>query len=244
MNIWIWGASGRMGSQIKDLVQEPEWNTTISLIGESSREHPNPLEELTEGVVIDFSTPHANQALLRQVARWQGNKLGVVIATTGIPCEDLSAWQQLTQRQPNLRVLEAPNTSPGVRIMKKLARYLAQLTQGLDYDFELEESHHKFKVDRPSGTALAIANEVAQENKLQVQYPAPAQVRAQNIIGMSVTRGGGIVGEHKLRAIGMYDEIAIEHRAFDRKVFAAGALQLAQWLDKQEAGFYTLEDIS
>lgn len=245
INIWVWGSSGRMGQKVIQVAQEPEWSKRVQIAGQTDTKHSGELKKFDHGVVIDFSTPAANQKLLGEVKAWRGEKLSILIATTGLDQSQLKEWHSLCQNKPQIQVLEAPNTSPGVRVTRLLSRELAKLAKNLGYDFEIEESHHRNKVDRPSGTALSIAEEVTRQTGFNTQYPAPATKRQDQVIGMSVIRGGGITGEHKLRAIGLYDEINIQHRAFDRKVFALGALQLSEWLltKDKEGAYYTLDDV-
>jgi 4-hydroxy-tetrahydrodipicolinate reductase len=94
----------------------------------------------------------------------------------------------------------------------------------------IEETHHKEKKDAPSGTAKALKEIVESLGFTDVPIHS--------------TRGGTVVGIHRVRFLGDGEEICLEHNAGDRRLFARGALIAAISLYKKEkAGLYTLEDL-
>jgi 4-hydroxy-tetrahydrodipicolinate reductase len=231
--VGILGVSGRMGLEIAglladgfehkgvtlelaDAVASSDRLTTIEGIPVRRLEAP-PREPVH--VWIDFSRPAGTVELLKR------NQGPVVIGTTGFDEAQLATVRAYSQKHP---VLLAPNTSPGMNLVLAL---LKQIPRGLTgFDVVLEEGHHKHKKDSPSGTAKAMIA------ALESAGHPPGQVL--------VTRAGGIVGVHAVKLISNDEEITIEHRVADRKVFARGALQAAAYLLQQKKpGMYQMSDV-
>jgi 4-hydroxy-tetrahydrodipicolinate reductase len=118
--------------------------------------------------------------------------------------------------------------SLGVAVLKKAIRLFTHLD---DFDFQIEEFHHNKKKDRPSGTAIALQEEL-QKTIPKKKLPEPLVVRA-----------GGIFGIHKVYAVSDEEMLCFEHQALNRRVFAKGAVRAGLWLSKQRPGSYELEDI-
>jgi 4-hydroxy-tetrahydrodipicolinate reductase len=120
---------------------------------------------------------------------------------------------------------------------------------GDGYDIEIAETHHRHKVDAPSGTALALGERVAAAYGRKLAdvavYTRQGQTgpRVPGTIGFSVARGGNVVGEHVVRFIGGEEEVEFSHRASDRKMFARGALRAARWVAGRAPGLYSLADV-
>ena len=127
---------------------------------------------------------------------------------------------------------------------------LGQILSGDEYDCEIVEKHHNQKLDAPSGTAKTIGQAVADGRGVNFNQNAvfgrnpQSEKRHVNEIGFSSIRGGNIFGEHDVMFIGQNDEITISHKAFNRKLFAVGAINCAlKLLEKKENGFYSIEDL-
>lgn len=119
---------------------------------------------------------------------------------------------------------------------------------GLDADVEIIEHHHKHKIDAPSGTALMMANAIAdargQSLKTALMYGRQgASKRTAGEIGIHAIRGGEIVGEHTVEFIMNGEIIEITHKAMSRMTFAAGAVRAAIWASSQPAGLYDMQDV-
>ena len=138
--------------------------------------------------------------------------------------------------------------SVGVNLLFLAVREMTKWA-GEDFDIEVFEMHHKMKRDAPSGTALRIAEHIAdvQEQRLadvmktdRYSQDAP---REAGEIGMQSARGGDIVGEHTVFYCGMGERIELTHRATSRDIFARGALRAASWMAQKPAGFYSMFDV-
>jgi 4-hydroxy-tetrahydrodipicolinate reductase len=141
-------------------------------------------------------------------------------------------------------VLWEPNMSLGVHVLASLvARAAAELP---DWDAEIVETHHRAKVDAPSGTALRLA-EAVQKARAGTRLVHGRQgrpgARSPHEIGMHALRGGDVVGDHEVHLLGGGERIELTHRATSRDVFAHGALRAAAWIVGKAAGSYTLADV-
>lgn len=194
-------------------------------------------------VVIDFThtsavAAHA-EALVAAGAAW-------VLGTTGLFSADEAA---VTDAARHVAVCAAANFSPGVNLVLALAERMAAALPGDSYDAEIVEMHHRQKVDAPSGTAVALGRAVAQGRGVDFApltesgrhgHTGP---RKPGAIGFASLRGGQVVGEHTLLFASATEHIALTHRAFDRRVFAEGAVRAALWLAGRTAGLYSMQDV-
>ncbi len=194
-------------------------------------------------LVFDFTTAKANAellALLKQDSEKSSSAL--LIGTTGLTDSIKSDWQKLANEK-KIKVLVCPNTSLGILLTLKMALIFSKIGFEQGFDLEVLESHHREKIDSPSGTALWLAGSIAKKHEKQVIYGRTGK-RKKDEIGVSALRGGLIFGEHELRFVSDDEEISLSHRAFSRNLFASGALFLGRWLVRQEKGyFFTLEDV-
>ncbi len=249
MRIGIAGISGRVGRLLVDEVQA----AGDALVGGTARGQADVADvrlfddiaalAAACDVVIDFThadtvVPHA-RALRDAAAAW-------VLGTTGLDAAAQAAVDAAAARVP---VVQAANFSPGVTLMLELARRMAMALPPSDYDAEILEMHHRQKRDAPSGTALALGKVVATARGAvlgQVRdsgRDGDTGARAPGAIGFAALRGGQIVGEHTLSFTAGTEQLALSHRAFDRRVFAAGALQAARWAQDRPPGLYGMEDV-
>lgn len=189
--------------------------------------------------VIDFTTPAASVALAPIAAA-----MGVahVIGTTGFDETEIKAIQAAAQTGV---IVRAGNMSLGVNLLMALTRRVAAALDA-DYDIEIVESHHRHKVDAPSGTALMLGEAAAQGRGITLADVADRArdgitgPRARGHIGFSVVRGGDIVGEHDVIFAAEGERIVLRHIATDRAVFARGALKAALWAQGRPAGEYDM----
>ncbi len=195
-------------------------------------------------VAVDFSTPAAVEGLLLAL---DARPIPVAIGTTALSEPLVEAIHTLAGRVP---VLLAPNMSLGVNVLRQLVRD-AVCAVGDGWDAEIVEVHHRRKVDAPSGTALALAQDLASacaradEVGIELGRRGAAGPRAQGAIGVHAVRGGDVVGEHTVMLLGDGERIELVHRASDRRTFAAGALRAARWLahPDREPGLYCMADV-
>ena len=136
------------------------------------------------------------------------------------------------------------NMSLGINLLISLCRRAAA-TLGEDFDIEIIEKHHNKKLDAPSGTALMIADALAEEGDHPYVYDRHAErrARARGEIGLHAVRGGTIVGEHEVMFCGKDEIVTLSHSAASREVFATGALRAARFLVGKGAGFYNMDDV-
>jgi len=194
-------------------------------------------------VVIDFT--HAS-AVIPHAAALAAAGTGWVLGTTGLSVTDETAVCEAAARIP---VVFAPNFSPGVNLVLALARRMAAALPAEEYDAEIVEMHHRQKVDAPSGTALGLGRAVAEgrgvtlEGNTESGRDGRTGARRTGAIGFAALRGGQVVGEHTLLFAGASEHIALTHRAFDRRVFASGAVRAARWVAGRPAGLYSMADV-
>jgi 4-hydroxy-tetrahydrodipicolinate reductase len=152
----------------------------------------------------------------------------------------------LKQTGNSTKVFYAPNMSFGVNSFFSIARKAASYLK--DFDIEIIETHHRFKKDSPSGTAIKLGEEIAEElnfsrDQFNFNRHQDQQERKKDEIGFSSIRGGNIPGEHTVIFHGENESIELTHRAFNREIFADGAIHAAIWLSKQNSGYYTYKDM-
>ncbi len=213
------GITGKMGQAIANLaLQNPFFNVTQEL-GRSNWEEKIPAFFTYSHVVIDFTRPEATLYLLESNLIY---KKPMVIGTTGLGQDVFNLMEKVAKVAP---IFYAPNMSLGIALMGKLAA-LAAKTLGDEFDATLVDIHHKNKVDAPSGTALFLEKSVA---------PRPLDINS--------IRAGAVVGVHELSFFGGEEELCLTHRAYNRQVFAKGALKAAQWVVSQNPGLYSMDDL-
>ncbi|MDP3276443.1 MAG: 4-hydroxy-tetrahydrodipicolinate reductase [Deltaproteobacteria bacterium] len=259
IHVALAGASGRMGRQVLEQLLSA---TDFRLVGalESSRNpelgtdagaligRPTGVR-LTDDVrraiekahvVVDFSSPDATASVLRAAAE---KGIACVVGTTGLTDE---AKEALDEASTKVAVVAAPNMSVGVQTLGEILREAMRLL-GPDFDVEILETHHRAKIDAPSGTALRlleIATQAQGEASSSVRNGRKGNARRERgEIGVHAIRGGDVVGDHTVILAGDGERIEITHRATSRAVFASGALRAAQWAVGQPPGKYTMAQV-
>jgi 4-hydroxy-tetrahydrodipicolinate reductase len=202
---------------------------------------PRALEESAAQVAIDFTSP---EATLGQAKAAAALGVALVIGTTGFSAEQRGELAEAAKRIP---IVLAPNMSVGVNVMFKVA---AQLAKALGDAFEIDvlEAHHHKKKDAPSGTALRIAEEIAQATgrtraDFRLSREGLIGERPAREIGLATLRGGDVVGEHTVFYFGEGERLELTHRATSRDQFANGALRAARWVVGRPAGLYDMADV-
>ncbi len=193
-------------------------------------------------VIIDFSRPAGTLAMLSVCS---GQNKGAVVGTTGFSASEKEKINNYAQNMP---IMQAANMSVGVNLCLNLLEKAATVL-GDDYDVEIVEAHHRYKVDAPSGTALAMGEVVAEAlgrdlNECAV-YGREGNTgeRDKNTIGFETIRGGDIVGEHTVMFAGLGERVEIVHKASSRMTFARGAIRAAVWLASRDKGLYDMRDV-
>lgn len=252
MKIGITGYRGRMGQMlVRELLSG---NFDASLAGgsyapdEEARDEAffttQNAAELFEksDAVIDFTIPKATEEHIT-IARETSTPL--VIGTTGLSDAQEDLLKQASARIP---VVYAANYSVGVNVTLSLIEKAAAILQD-GWDIEIFETHHKHKIDAPSGTALAMGKAAAQGREVDLNSVADyarhgeTGARKDGAIGFSVARGGDVVGDHSAYFYGEGETVEIRHQATNRALFARGAIRAAIWAKDQKAGLYSMRDV-
>jgi len=256
------GAAGRMGGRIIHMIEAAESITLAAALEQADNPQVGKdvgevvglprkgvlvsgslAEVLPQGdVLIEFTHPEATLEHLREVA---AAGKAMVIGTTGLSPQQLEELKGLARKT---RVVFAPNMSVGVNLMFKAVENIAQvLTEG--YDVEIVEAHHRLKKDAPSGTALKLAQVIAQALGRDLEKVGVygrhgiTGERTKDEIGIMTVRAGDIVGEHTVIFGGTGERLEVIHRAHNRDNFARGAVRAAQWIVTQPPGLYDMQDV-
>lgn len=193
-------------------------------------------------VVIDFT--HAETVVEHAGIAYQFGR-AYVLGSTGLGDREIAALDVAAQKAP---VLQAANMSLGVNLLLSLVEETARRL-GPEYDIEIFEAHHRQKVDAPSGTALALGEAAAKGRGVALKDAMiPARygqvgARPQGAIGLSVFRGGDVIGDHTVTFAGIGERLELSHKASDRGLFAKGAVTAALWLAGKPAGRYRMKDV-
>ncbi|MEM6819299.1 MAG: 4-hydroxy-tetrahydrodipicolinate reductase [Pseudomonadota bacterium] len=234
LRIALLGASGRMGRQIETLAERA---SDLDVAGRWSRD--SVLADALRGcdVAIDFTRAEATQALVDGILE---SECALVTGTTGRDSQQVAAIENLANTRS---VFVASNMSVAVNLLQAMVARAAAALPG--FDIEVSESHHSGKVDAPSGTALTLGHAAASARGIEDWQPElrGAGQRTTGEIGFSVQRGGNVIGEHTVSFFGERERLVLSHRAEDRQLFAAGALDAARWLVDQPAGLYGMQDL-
>ncbi len=192
-------------------------------------------------ILIDFTSIKSTFSNLEFCKK---HNKAIVIGTTGFSEQEITKVNEFAQ---NIPVFMSFNMSLGVNVMQRL---VALATKNLyqKSDVEIVETHHKHKVDAPSGTAMMLGNTVADAANINLSEKGVFSrhgiigEREAGEIGFSTIRGGDVVGEHTVSFYMAGERVEITHKATDRKIFARGALFAAKFMSENKAGFYNMND--
>ncbi len=216
-----------LAAQAHDLAVVTRWSRGSDLV--------NALQDID--LAIDFTQAEATQDLVEGISK---TDCALVTGTTGRDSQQVKAIEKLADSRP---VFAASNMSVAVNLLHTLVERAAAALPG--FDIEVAETHHSGKVDAPSGTALTLGYAAASARGMEGWKPEirGAGQRNPGEIGFSVQRGGNVIGEHSVSFFGERERLTLSHRAEDRQLFAAGALDAARWLMDQPVGLYGMQDL-
>lgn len=263
IHIGVLGADGRMGGAIiRALSAVPTASLSAAITAPNSPNIGKDASELAGlkaggvllsadlhaglaacDVLIDFSQPKA--AIDAALAMHDTRCHTFVTGTTGYSDAEERA---LIGAGESITLLKSGNFSLGITMLEILVEQAAAAL-GDDWDIEISDMHHRHKVDAPSGTALMLGEAAARGRGAALStLRAPvrdgiAPAREAGQIGFSAQRGGGVIGDHDVHFAAELEMITLSHRAFDRSVFARGAVTAALWAAKQSKGVYSLHDM-
>jgi len=262
VNLIVGGAAGRMGSRIVALHRDaPGMRLAAAIeapghraVGRDAGETAGvgalgiPIGADAAGaivrdrVLIEFSVPEASLDHLRLVARAGAR---AVIGTTGFSA---GQREEIAALAREAAILLAPNMSVAVTLAFSVLRTMAKAL-GDEYDVEITEIHHRYKKDAPSGTAMRMAEIIAEalgRDLRQVgvygREGVPGERTAKEI-GVMALRSGDVVGEHTVSFGTLGERLELTHRAHSRDTFARGALRAARWIAHRAPGLYSMHDV-
>ena len=248
VKIIMHGCNGKMGQVITGIVaadKDAEIVAGIDIV--DNRQNPYPVFtniddcNVEADVIIDFASAKAIDKLLDYV---ETRKIPVVLCTTGLSEEQLARVEEVSKK---VAVLKSANMSLGINTLFKVLKSVSPLLAEAGFDIEIVEKHHHFKVDAPSGTALALGDAINESLPEKYEYKFDRSQdripRPKNETGFSSVRGGTIVGEHDVIFAGEDEVITFSHTAYSKSVFAKGAVEAAKFLKGQPAGHYTMKEV-
>lgn len=236
--IGIIGSAGRMGQALGAAVVA----AGHELSGGIDREGDVAALAQASDVLVDFSAPGALEFTL-DAAIAAGKP--IVVGTTGL--EERHHWL-IDAAAVSIPVLQTGNTSLGVTLLAHLVREAAERL-GEDWDIEIVETHHRMKVDAPSGTALLLGEAAARGRHVGLKDVAVrgrdgiTGAREAGTIGFAALRGGSVAGDHTIHFLTDNERLSLSHMAENRGIFARGAVRAAQWLLGRTPGRYTMPDV-
>ncbi len=236
--IGIIGSAGRMGQALAEAIAAAG---EVHAGGIDVGGDPLALAGASD-VLVDFSSPKALEANL-DAAMAAG--VPIVVGTTGL--EERHLWL-CDAAAEHVAVLQTGNTSLGVTLLAHLVREAASRL-GEDWDIEIVETHHRRKVDAPSGTALLLGEAAAAgrgialaDNSMRGRDGITG-TREAGTIGFASLRGGEVAGDHTVQFLSDYEHLTLSHHAENRMIFAQGAVKAAQWLIGKGAGRYSMPEV-
>lgn len=246
IKVLVNGCNGKMGQEVIKSVQKAEDMEVfcgVDRIDDGDNFFPvfTNINDITKkpDIIIDFSVPQATFLILEYA---KTNHIPIVIATTGFSEEELAKIKEYSKIIP---IFQSYNMSYSINVMKKIVSEVACLLNGTD--IEIIETHHRRKIDSPSGTALMLANSIntALDNKMEYEYNrhSKREKRKDNEIGIHSIRGGTESGKHTVMFLGDNETFEITHNVTSRSIFADGAVKAAKFLINQDNGFYNMDNI-
>lgn len=213
MKYGIIGPTGRLGKEVIEIFNSDgnELVFAYDLDGEWKNSKPEVLIDCSLPEVFDSSINYANEF-----------NLPFIIATTGLTDENLKRLKASSDKFP---VVQSYNFSIGIQVLLKLTEEANKVLNN-DWDIEISETHHRFKKDKPSGTAKMILERLGNES-----------------IPTSSLRLGNVPGDHSVIFGGLGETLEIKHRALSRRTFAEGILLSAKFAAQKKSGFYSFTDV-
>ncbi|MBI4051668.1 MAG: 4-hydroxy-tetrahydrodipicolinate reductase [Elusimicrobia bacterium] len=221
VQLLVCGAKGRMGQRVVALAEK---DSRFQILGQIDQHNASDFTKILKSAdaVVEFTTPQASQEHALLCAQ---NKKPIVIGTTGFKPDELN---QIKKCSSDIPIFLSPNMSPAVNLFFHLAQIAAHKLKS--YEARITEAHHAHKKDKPSGTALKLAEAVRKGS-------------GKDSVPIESIREGEIVGNHTLSLEGPFEELQITHRAISRDIFALGALEAALWITQQKPGLYDFLDL-
>lgn len=213
MKYGLMGFSGKMGKAIKELFDKSGYKLVYRKDFEMEEEIEKP------EIIIDFSIKSAFPETLRII---EEKEVPLIIGTTGLDENDFEKLRKISKKVP---VIQSFNFSIGINIMTELLKKMNDFIDD-SYDIEITETHHRFKKDKPSGTAILLKNIIDKEVE---------EIHSKRL--------GSEFGEHEIEFATTGEIIKLSHRAYSREAFTKGVLLSAKRINNLENGLYTFKEI-
>jgi 4-hydroxy-tetrahydrodipicolinate reductase len=239
LKVAVSGSSGRMGKMLIDAINASD---DCELAGQLDIGIDIHAELQNADYLIDFTRPEGTMAHL---AVCKELNVKMVIGTTGFSDAEKA---EIEAASKDIAIMLAPNMSVGVNVTLKLLEMAAK-AMSTGYDIEIIETHHRHKVDAPSGTALkmgeVISDALGRDLKGHAVFAREGITGARDpqAIGFSAIRGGDIVGDHTVMFAGTGERIEITHKSSNREGYALGALRAVRYLETQKTGLFDMFDV-
>ena len=235
----ISGARGRMGRAVSQVLDARE-----DVVVAARFDRGETVDLKLCDVIIDFSTPEASVALAKACAAAGGPAL--VVGSTGLTSEQEAEIEAAAEQ---IAIVMSGNFSLGVNILIGLVEHAALRLDARDWDIEVLETHHRRKVDAPSGTALMLGEAAANGRGVELAdvrsapYDGVGEPRQTGAIGFASLRAGGGIGDHTVMFASEDEMLTLSHSAMDRSLFAKGAVAAAAWVRNRRPGLYDMQDV-
>ena len=250
INITITGALGRMG---KILIKRISKNKNLKLFSLTDlksgktingiKTQKNNLQAFKRtDVIIDFSRPKSSLEILNYAKKL---KKKVVIGTTGFTKQQTNLIKNYSRK---IAIFQSGNMSLGINLLEYIVNILSRKIPN-DYQIGISDNHHRMKIDYPSGTALMLANAVSKgKNKNLESIKGKVFLNKKgnlqrNKVNFFITRKGNTIGKHSVLFNNKVENIELKHTAFSRELFADGALNAAEWINKKNKGLFSMQDL-
>jgi len=242
MNVILVGALGRMGAHVTEALTRAGHTVAASVdVGYASSGGGRYLRigevKETADVIIDFSFHAVTPEVVAYAARHQ---IPAVIATTGHTEDEKKA---ISAASAKTAIFYSGNMSVGIATLCDAVKRVVSVFP--DADVEIVETHHNRKLDAPSGTALMLFDAVKEirPNAKALCGRSGQGKRDKNEVGIAALRMGNVVGVHEVMICTDNERITLKHEAFDRALFADGAVKAAAYLVGKPAGFYNMKNM-
>ena len=251
INLAISGCLGRMGQQ---LIKSSRKNKNFNLVALTENKAINKKianikidinnEHIFKNtdVIIDFTVPNCTLDILKIASKL---KKSLIIGTTGFTKKEEALIKNFSKKIP---ILKAGNMSLGVNLLMYLTE-IASKSLNDDYLSKVFEVHHKHKKDYPSGTALMLGKGIADgknknlNNLIGKKFLNKKTFPYGKKINFNSIRKGEVIGKHEVTFSSGKEIIKLNHEAFDRALYADGALTAAMWIIKKKPGLYSMRDL-
>ena len=241
IKILLIGSNGRMGKILKrKILSNKKFNLINSIDKNNQKELKNDIKKTD--VIIDFSAPNASIKLLKIVKKF---KKKIVIGTTGFSAKDESLIKKVSR---SIAIFKSGNMSLGINLVEYISKILSKKIPN-NFQISVYDNHHKKKKDYPSGTALMLANAIANgKNKNLNSMKGKIFLNnngksIHNKINFYITRKGKTIGKHSVNFDNKIEKIEVKHTSNSRELFAEGALKAALWIKRKNKGLFDMQDL-